>query len=72
MSGYEHDENGNSTERTADLVVRKWRNGRSNFIIPLDFDPPKMKFTERDANKISGFVPVQSFYESDNKTDSPF
>ncbi len=72
MSGYEHDENGNSTERTADLVIRKWRNGRSNFIIPLDFDPPKMKFTERDENKISGFVPVQSYYESDNKTDSPF
>ena len=71
MAGYEHDENGNSTERSADLVVRKWRNGRSNFIIPLDFDPPKMKFTERRNNIISGFVPQQNYYETD-KTETPF
>ncbi len=46
LSGIQEIE-GQSTERQADLVVRKWRNGRSNFIIPLDFDPPKMKFTQR-------------------------
>jgi len=48
MSGHEQDENGNSTERQADLVIRKWRNGNSNFILPLDFDPPKMKFSQRE------------------------
>ncbi len=72
MAGYEFDEQGNSTERTADLVIRKWRNGRSNFIIPLDFDPPKMKFSERNVNQLAGFLPVQNHYEIDNKTDSPF
>ncbi len=40
---------GQSTERQADLVIRKWRNGKSNFIIPLDFDPPKMKFSQRQS-----------------------
>lgn len=71
MAGYEMDENGVSTERQADLVVRKWRNGRSNFIVPLDFDPPKMKFSQRQQ---SGFVPVttQSFYEPDKKDENPF
>jgi replicative DNA helicase len=47
MSGIEVDENGNSTQNQADIVVRKWRNGNANFIYPLDFDPPKMKFRER-------------------------
>tara|TARA_R110000868_G_scaffold177772_2_gene416810 strand:+ start:1439 stop:2848 length:1410 start_codon:yes stop_codon:yes gene_type:complete len=70
MSGYEMDENGNSTERQADLVVRKWRNGRSNFIIPLDFDPPKMKFTERNT---TGFIPANtSYYETEKKDENPF
>lgn len=72
MSGYEKDENGNTTERQADLVVRKWRNGRSNFIIPLDFDPPKMKFTER---RNMGFVPVSTrdYTETDKKEEeNPF
>lgn len=49
MSGIETSEDGRTTEFEADLVVRKWRNGRSNFIIPLDFDPPKMMFRERDS-----------------------
>lgn len=72
MSGYEADENGNSTERQADLVIRKWRNGKSNFIVPLDFDPPKMKFTER-SNNFSGFVPVtNNYYEQEKKDDNPF
>lgn len=71
MAGYEKDENDMSTERQADLVIRKWRNGKSNFIIPLDFDPPKMKFTERH---ISGFkaAPIASYYEKDKPDDNPF
>lgn len=71
MSGIEVDENGHKTDRQADLVVRKWRNGKSNFIIPLDFDPPKMKFTER---RVDGFIPiaVSSPYEVEKNEEDPF
>lgn len=70
MAGYEVDENGHTTEHQADLVIRKWRNGKSNFIIPLNFEGTKMKFTERDVNR---FIPAPtSFYEKDEKDDMPF
>lgn len=66
MSGIEVDEAGISTEKQAHLVVRKWRNGRSNFIIPMDFDPPKMKFTERRNLANQGFQQITTnFYEKD-------
>ncbi len=69
MAGYAQDADGGSTEKQADLVVRKWRNGKSNFIIPMDFDPPKMKFTER---KTGGFQPITpSPYETE-KDEDPF
>lgn len=51
MSGFEADEQGNSTERNADLVCLKWRNG-APFHLELEFDPPLMKFTERGSNLI--------------------
>lgn len=74
LSGMTVDEQGNSTERQGDLVVRKWRNGNANFILPLDFDPPKMKFTERKFAPLSGnWKPVSSpdlFIEG--KKDEPF
>ena len=71
MAGFEQDADGNSTEKQADLVIRKWRNGRSNFIIPLDFDPPKMKFSERKVT--GGFVPIQpSPYETEKDEQDPF
>jgi replicative DNA helicase len=73
LSGYETDENGQSTEKQADLVIRKWRNGQSNFIIGLDFDAPKMKFSERNRN---GYQPVKIVpmpNETDrNKDEMPF
>lgn len=47
MSGFTEDENGNSTEHQADLVVRKWRNGANNFVVPLEFKPTRMQFIER-------------------------
>lgn len=47
MSGLQNNQDGTTTEYDADLVIRKWRNGVSNWIHKLDFDPPKMKFTER-------------------------
>lgn len=49
MMGITQDEGGYSTEHLRQLVVRKWRNGRANFSIDLDFEPTKMKFTERRA-----------------------
>lgn len=63
-SGFVTNEDGNSTENEADLVIRKWRNGQSNLIIPLDFDGPKMKFSERGRV----FFPVKNTekYNDDN------
>lgn len=64
MAGFEVDDSGASTERQAHLVIRKWRNGKSNFIVPMNFDPPKMKFTEQ-----KGFIaapPIQTNYHDDN------
>lgn len=61
-SGHLEDDNGNSTEGQADIVIRKWRNGVPNLIIPLDFDGPKMKFSER-----SFFMPVKNYYEPKEK-----
>lgn len=61
MSGWQTDEDQNSTEFQADLVGAKWRNG-STFHLPLDFDPPKMKFSEK-----SGMIPVNTTnYHNDN------
>lgn len=68
MSGLELDENGDTTEGKADLVVRKWRNGKNNFVVPLNFEGPKMKFTE--ANHSPFHAPSNSFQE--NNSDAPF
>lgn len=71
MSGYETKENGTSTEREADLIIRKWRDGEPNLRIPLEFDPPKMKFSER--KEFGNYRPVQTnnYYENE-KDDEPF
>lgn len=44
MVGMSQDEDGNSTENQADLVIRKWRNGKNNFMIKLTFNAGQMKF----------------------------
>jgi replicative DNA helicase len=62
-SGHLEDENGNSTENQADIVIRKWRNGIPNLIIPLDFDGPKMKFSERETRSL---IPIKNFYEKED------
>lgn len=64
MSGYQVDDQERSTEFTADLLGPKWRNG-STFHLQLDFDPPKMKFTEQ-----RGFAPVN--IETNYQDDNPF
>lgn len=69
MSGIEGHEDGSSTEREADLIIRKWRDGEPNLHIPLDFDPPKMKFTERKV--MPTWKPVAAYTQSEND-DQPF
>jgi replicative DNA helicase len=48
-SGFIQDEQGNSTEYSADLIGAKWRNG-STFHIDLEFHPTKMLFTEKSES----------------------
>lgn len=68
ISGWQNDDQGNSTEFNADLLGPKWRNG-ATFHLELDFDPPKMKFSERKTT--GNFVPVKDYTES-NKDETPF
>lgn len=71
MAGHEADQDGNSTEFTADLLAPKWRNG-ATFHLPLDFDPPKMKFTERSTWNPVQIKPVENYYEPKDKDENPF
>lgn len=57
MSGWQVDESGNSTEFEADLLAAKWRNG-ATFHLQLDFDPPKMKFSEKSG--FTNYVPIET------------
>lgn len=70
MAGFQNNEDGGTTEFQADLVVRKWRNGKTNFIVPLDFDPPKMKFTERGQMRSAPIKP--RIIETALPDDNPF
>jgi len=45
VSGIKENEDGNSTEHEADLLIRKWRNG-ATMDIKLAFHGPTMKFSE--------------------------
>lgn len=66
MMGVVNNENGDTTEFEADLIGRKWRNGKANWMIKLDFEPTKMKFKEHGGN----WRPVQTISEPVN--DEPF
>ena len=72
MSGWPVDDGNNSTEFSADLIGTKWRNG-ATFHLPLDFDPPKMKFTEQ-AKLGSNWKPVGDVVSvlPKEKNDLPF
>lgn len=63
VSGQEIDENGRSTEFDADLVIRKWRNGRSNFIVKMDFNPGQMKFTQKENAPVFTSAPINLPYK---------
>lgn len=62
-AGILQDENGNSTEREADLIIAKWRNGEI-MEVKIGFDPPKMRFynldrIRMDIEKQSGWKPYK-------------
>lgn len=59
----EGDKAGLSTEFEADLLGLKWRNG-ALFHLSLDFDPQKMKFSEKQYSNISR-IPAQMMEEED-------
>jgi len=78
--GITTDENGDSTEGQAHIIVRKWRNAEPNLTIQVQFDGPRMAFRfdrggfrrvfpEAPAPPRSG--PTANFYETD-KDDNPF
>lgn len=56
MSGWQLDENNESTEFKADLLGTKWRNG-ATFHLELSFDPGKMRFDE--VQEIQNWRPVE-------------
>lgn len=68
MSGWQVDDQGNSTEKTADLIAAKWRNG-ATFHLELDFDPPKMLFKEDRIE--SNWRPVD-YSEPQKSNEDPF
>lgn len=53
---YMKDENGNSTENKADLIIRKWRSGVNNLHIELLFEGSKMKFIEANTRS---YIPIE-------------
>lgn len=54
MSGFEiNPDSGMSTEKEADLLGVKWRNG-ATFHLELDFEPQQMKFMEKSATGLLG------------------
>lgn len=63
---YTQDENGNSTEFKADLVVRKWRNGAANLHIHLGFNPKKMLFYEPKDENLTYWKPEADSFQNDN------
>jgi replicative DNA helicase len=59
MSGIKQDENGNSTDGQADIIIGKWRDGEVGEI-KIGFDGPKMKFYEFEQQ--SNFKPIDNNY----------
>jgi replicative DNA helicase len=61
-AGFLADEQGNSTEFSADLIGAKWRNG-STFHIDMEFHPTKMLFKEKSGS---------NFRQIDLSQEAPF
>lgn len=74
MAGIEVDENGNSTVNQANVVVRKWRNARSNYLIDLHFEPSRMEFSDppSDYGNYRPVSEINHYYESQKDREDPF
>jgi replicative DNA helicase len=71
IAGMTEDEKGQSTENTADLVVRKWRNAEPNLHVSLGFDGPRMKFIFN--TQVTGWRPMSAIKpDVDYSNDNPF
>jgi replicative DNA helicase len=71
ISGITENEQGQSTENTADLVVRKWRNAEPNLHVALGFDGPRMKFIFNPQG--TGWRPMSAIKpDVDYTSDNPF
>lgn len=68
VSGWQVDDEQRTTEFSADLLGPKWRNG-ATFHLELDFDPPKMKFSERSSS--TNWKPITDYTEA-KKEEDPF
>lgn len=70
--GVTQDEQGNSTEFEADLILAKTRNGETPEI-KIGFNPPQMKFYDLDAVKRTPIIPQNTWTPyKDNNDDKPF
>lgn len=71
IAGISQDENGITTENTADLVVRKWRNAEPNLHVRLGFDGPRMSFVFNQQG--AAYRPVSTVSpDVDYSQDNPF
>ncbi|KAA2242852.1 replicative DNA helicase [Chitinophaga agrisoli] len=71
MAGIQTNEQGESTECMAELIIAKWRNGQANIVIDLGFDGEKMRFY--DPAEQNRFKPLpKNYYESEKEDDEPF
>lgn len=76
VADYMVDENGNSTENKRNLIIRKWRNGKKDLMLDLNFDAPKMMFFEE---KYATYNPIENneniednLLGIDNNYNAPF
>lgn len=65
LSGHLQNEDGSTTEGEADLLIRKWRNGRLGHI-RLNFIGSKMKFEEKPFGTFANYVPEEHNYNDTN------
>lgn len=64
--GIETNADGQSTENEADIIIAKWRNGKTGEI-KIGFDPPKMKYF--DLTQQNNFIKP---YKPEYEQDAPF
>ncbi len=64
-AGFLTNEDGSSTETDADLLIRKWRNGKLGHI-RMNFNGSKMMFEEKRNDGFRNYVPEDNSYNDTN------